>query len=233
CSRLAPEAPATVSDRRMLEGPADGIQPGDSRAPGGMHSRGGPGAYRSTLSRCRGAGALTTVGRSGMNRDLPGWIYGALSLPRLAPYLRAANGDSGVAMRLYWWNIEVSGAFYGPLHCLEVGLRNALHERLKEHLGRAEWWAAAPLTAAGSRMVADVVDKVRNRGAVHVSADDVVAGLSFGFWVALLSRGAAYDRSFWVPALHKAFPGYSGSRARLHEGLLTMVLLRNRIMHHE
>src|SRR5215470_14728240 len=168
-----------------------------------------------------------------MDRELPGWIYGALSLPRLAPYLRAANGDSGVAMRLYWWNIEVYGALYGPLHCLEVGLRNALHERLEEHLGRAEWWAAAPLTAAGSRMVADVVDKLRNRGAVHVSADDVVAGLSFGFWVALLSRGAAYDRSFWVPALHKAFPGYSGSRARLHEGLLTMVLLRNRIMHHE
>lgn len=57
--------------------------------------------------------------------------------------------------------------------------------------------------------------------------------MSFGFWVSLLSAGAAYDRVLWVPTLHLAFPHYSGTRRALHDNLLTMVLLRNRIMHHE
>lgn len=61
--------------------------------------------------------------------------------------------------------------------------------------------------------------------------DSVVAELSFGFWVSLLSR--RYDRYFWVPALHKAFPGYHGDRESLRDNLQAMLRLRNRIMHHE
>jgi len=168
-----------------------------------------------------------------MQSEPPAWVRHALSLPRFAPYLHAAGGDVDGAVRLYWWNVEISGAFYGPLHCLELGLRNALHAQLRDVFGRPDWWAGAPLTQAGARMVADVEVKLRRRGTGAITADDVVAGLSFGFWVALLSRGAAYDRAFWVPALHRAFPGYRGPRADLHDKLLAMVLLRNRIMHHE
>jgi hypothetical protein len=168
-----------------------------------------------------------------MPAEPPAWIRSALSLPRFIPYIRTAGGDIDTAVRLYWWNIEISSAFYGPLHCLELGLRNALHQRLLAHYRRPDWWAAAPLSPAGARMVADAEAKLRRRGPAGGTADDVVAGLSFGFWVALLSRGAAYDRSFWVPALHRAFPGYSGPRSTLHDNLLAMVFLRNRIMHHE
>jgi hypothetical protein len=168
-----------------------------------------------------------------MPPEPPPWICSALSLPRFVPYVRAAGGDIDVAVRLYWWNVEVSGAFYGPLHCLELGLRNALHRQLQNLFGRPSWWTVAPLSRAGARMVTEVEAKLRRRAAGAVSADDVVAGLSFGFWVALLSRGEAYDRSLWVPALHRAFPTYPGSRAALHDNLLAMVFLRNRIMHHE
>ncbi|GAA3118713.1 hypothetical protein [Nonomuraea salmonea] len=59
----------------------------------------------------------------------------------------------------------------------------------------------------------------------------MVTELSFGFWVSLLSR--KYDRHLWVPALHRAFPYYSGSRESLRDNLQAMVFLRNRIMHHE
>ena len=168
-----------------------------------------------------------------MSSEPPAWVHSALSLPRFVPYIAAASGDTDMAVRLYWWNVEISGAFYGPLHCLGLGLRNALHRQLRTLFGRPDWWAGAPLTPSGLGMIAEVEAKLRRRGAARVTADDVVAGLSFGFWVALLSRGMAYDRSFWVPALHRAFPGYSGSRAALHDNLLAMVLLRNRIMHHE
>ena len=57
----------------------------------------------------------------------PPWILTALSRPRFDSYVRATQGDVDTAVRLYWWNIEISTAFYGLLHCLEVALRNALH----------------------------------------------------------------------------------------------------------
>ena len=168
-----------------------------------------------------------------MTAEPPEWIRDVLSTARFAPYLARTNGDIAAAIRLYWWNVEVSAAFYLPLHCLELGVRNAIHKVLGEWFGHVEWWSVAPLSDSGRRIVSAAVQKVARRvGPQHV-ADDVVAELSFGFWVSLISRGAAYDRTLWVPALHRAFPFYRGKRKVLHDNLLTMVLLRNRIMHHE
>jgi hypothetical protein len=79
-------------------------------------------------------------------------------------------------------------------------------------------------------MVDDARRKLSSRHTGRV-ADDMVAELSFGFWVSLVS--SVYDRSLWVPYLHRAFPGYRGPRRRLHDELHTMLLFRNRIMHHE
>jgi len=63
----------------------------------------------------------------------------------------------------------------------------------------------------------------------------VVAALSFGFWVSLLSGGHGwnYEMTLWRPGLRKAFPEYRGTRARLHNKLNTVRLFRNRIAHHE
>jgi hypothetical protein len=165
--------------------------------------------------------------------DLPEWIREVLSIPRFAPYLARTNGDLDAAIRLYKWNVEISAAFYTPLHCLELGLRNAMHERLRTRFDRADWWVVAPLSDNGERTVSSAVEKVVGRSGRLYTADDIVAELSFGFWVSLVSRGAAYDRTLWVPALHRAFPFYRGKRKPLHDNLLAMVLLRNRIMHHE
>ncbi len=168
-----------------------------------------------------------------MSTEPPVWIRDLLSTPRLAPYLRAANEDIRVAVRLYWWNVEVSAAFYGPLHCLEIGLRNALHSQLCGYFGREDWWYVAPLTADGVRKVKESSEKIGKPDVRQPGPDDVVAALTFGFWVSLLSRGVAYDRKLWVPALHKAFPYYSGRRDILHDNLVAMLRLRNRVMHHE
>ncbi|MGC4809254.1 hypothetical protein ACLQ29_01820 [Micromonospora sp. DT228] len=169
--------------------------------------------------------------------DLADWIRRTFSEPRLNPYLTESGQDAGKAVELYWWNIDVSAAFYGPLHCLEVALRNALHEQLRRRFGRSDWWASAsvPLTDHGVRLVTEATLKCRRRGLTPPSADDVVAELSFGFWVSLLSnrRGSSYDRLLWVPTLHLAFPHHSGRRDDLHEAFETMRLLRNRIMHYE
>jgi hypothetical protein len=163
----------------------------------------------------------------------PPWILATLSRPRFDSYVRAAHGDVDAAVRLYWWNIEVSTAFYGLLHCLEVALRNALHTQLCNQFGRSDWWSAAPLSADGARTIVVAKRKLLQRGTPARTADDIVAQLTFGFWVSLVSRGRGYDRSLWVPALHKAFPHYAGPRRSLHDNLVAMLLLRNRMMHYE
>jgi hypothetical protein len=161
----------------------------------------------------------------------PDWIRDALSSPRFAPYLVAASGHVDTALRLYWWNVDVSSAFYAPLHCLEVCLRNALHLRLSTRFGQSNWWDAGPLDDVGLRMVTASKRKVATRAHRPGTSDDVMAELTFGFWVSLMSRH--YDRSLWVPSLHRAFAGTRRPRAALHQDLVTMLFFRNRIMHHE
>lgn len=135
-----------------------------------------------------------------------------------------------MAIQLYWWNVDISAAFYAPLHCLEMALRNAVHQKLAAEFGRAAWWDVAPLNKSGLQIVADTRSKLATR-ARPSTADDMVAELSFGFWVSFVSN--TYHRSLWVPCLHRAFPFYRGPRRRLHSDLHTMLLFRNRIMHHE
>jgi hypothetical protein len=167
-----------------------------------------------------------------MTDRLPEWMLRDLSLPRLRRYIRAAHGDARAAERLYWWNIEVSAALLGPLHCLELALRNALHSALARHHGRPDWWAVASLNERGRKLVDDA-RRSCGRRLPRTTPDDMVAELSFGFWVSLLSHGSGYDRHFWVPVLHSAFPYYRGRRDRLYRDLTSLVLLRNRVMHHE
>ncbi|KOW00072.1 hypothetical protein ADK65_16470 [Streptomyces sp. NRRL B-1140] len=151
----------------------------------------------------------------------------------MASYLTAADGDTAVAMRLYWWNVAASAALYGPLHCLEVTIRNALHDELTRFHRRPDWWSCAPLSRNGLRLVDEAREKCERNAVAQASVDGIVAELSFGFWISLVSGARGYDRGFWVPATHKAFPHYRGRRADLHDALISLVRFRNRIMHHE
>ncbi|MFF5255015.1 hypothetical protein ACFY4K_23650 [Streptomyces leeuwenhoekii] len=172
---------------------------------------------------------------------MPEWMQRSFSVPRLRPYLRATGGDPGAAMRLYWWNAEASAALYAPLQCVEVAVRNALHDCLVRTYGRQDWWHPAPLDERGKRLVEEASRKcLRNEAqrarkrkgpARPVTVDDIVTELNFGFWATLLV--ARYDRVFWVPTLHKAFPYYTGRRDALYKDVWALVLLRNRVMHHE
>ncbi|POX65089.1 hypothetical protein C3492_00220 [Streptomyces sp. Ru62] len=168
-----------------------------------------------------------------MTNHLPEWMLRAFSRLRLGRYVSAARGNALVARRLYWWNVEASAALYGSLHCLELALRNALHQQLALSYRRDDWWTTAPLNPNGQRLVAKARSKCERRGLVPAPPDSMVAELSFGFWASLVSGGSGYDRLFWVPTVHKAFPHYSGRRGALYDGLWSLVLLRNRIMHHE
>ncbi|HEX3829287.1 MAG TPA: hypothetical protein VHV82_18650 [Sporichthyaceae bacterium] len=57
-------------------------------------------------------------------------VVAHLSEPRLRPYLAATNGNVKEALRLYQWNIDLSGAVYETLHVFEVVPRNAMDAQL-------------------------------------------------------------------------------------------------------
>ena len=122
-----------------------------------------------------------------MSCSPPVWFDRIFSGPRLAPYLSAAQLDGTHAVDRYQWNLEVSEAFYPALSCLEISLRNALNTQLRLRYGRSDWWEAAPLDKVDEAMVRRAEAEARSRKGANMSVDDVVAGLSFGFWVSLLA----------------------------------------------
>jgi hypothetical protein len=160
-------------------------------------------------------------------------LRASVSQDRLEPYLAACSGDQVAATRLYAWNIQVSAAFHAPLGCLEVACRNAMHCQLSALFGREDWWDATELRLhqTAQRIANDARREIlRRRGSITPAR--MVAELPFGFWVSLLGSGTDYENRLWRPALHRAFPGYRGRRAVLHQELDACRLLRNRIAHH-
>ena len=171
-------------------------------------------------------------------------LEATLSPDRFATYLKAANGGRESAARLYTWNTAVSAAFYGPLQALEIALRNSMHNQLVKAYGAQ--WCNNPLTGLdnGAR---DRINQAKsrlkaNQSPVHMP--DLIASLSFGFWVSLLGSGghidvnrtrrANYEMTLWRPALRQAFPcAVSLTRKRAHRPLDHLRNFRNRIVHHE
>ena len=168
--------------------------------------------------------------------DILGELETSLSRERLSTYLAAVRGHREKAIRLYVWNTAISAAFYEPLQGLEVALRNAIHRRLAEQYGPA-WYdnPNAKLDSGAMRRIA----KSRGYGD---SPSQIVAKLSFGFWVSLLGPGghiankhkANYEMTLWRPALRKAFAHCTPlTRKQAHRPLNALRQLRNRIAHHE
>ncbi|MGH3621902.1 MAG: hypothetical protein ACRDQ5_08940 [Sciscionella sp.] len=165
------------------------------------------------------------------------WMAAALSFERLRPYLDECGDQLDVALRMYTWNTEIAGAFHGPLDWLEIVLRNGLHHELKREFGRGDWWNS-PRIRLRRHALDQIAEANRKLGtfASSAPAGKLVAELSLGFWVALVSAGRGgfnYETTLWRPALRFAFSAYRGRRAPLHRDLESVRLLRNRIAHCE
>jgi hypothetical protein len=155
-----------------------------------------------------------------------------ISQPRLAKYLVAENGDLDRALALYELNVRLCEAFYTSLQCLEVTLRNTIHEEMTVNYG-AKWLTngLVPLSTLSKKMIDDAVADLQGNGHPD-DTDDIVAELKFAFWVGLLGPG--YDATIWRKALYRGFRvGGARKRAAVHGRLNAVRRLRNRIAHHE
>lgn len=162
-------------------------------------------------------------------------IAAALSPERLAPYLTATSGDQAGALRLYEWNLAVSGALYEALGIIEVVLRNALSAQLTARHGtRSGHWYDDPgrvLSEFARKDIAAARRRVRKLRRPETPGR-VVAELNFGFWKFLLAK--RYEATLWTGHLRHAFPNLQPqNRATAYRALDELHRLRNRIAHHE
>jgi hypothetical protein len=164
---------------------------------------------------------------------------------RLAPYLQACDGDEAKARRLYVWNIEVSAAFWGPISGVEIAFRNVLHHEFVRHFGRTDWWRHHSVNRDDVKSAIETEERLqrqraRIRGAAPLTADDVVAALSFGFWSSILGgpSKALEQRKYWHLCLHRAFPRWAyrpgaDNRKSFLRRVEMLRKFRNRVAHHE
>lgn len=158
-----------------------------------------------------------------------------ISDERLGTYLTAAGFDADRALKLYVWNAQVGEAFHLPIQAVEVGLRNRINIALVSEFG-TDWWKQGRLLALlDHERTADlnlVLRRIRNRK-LKAGTGQIVAGLSFGFWLGMLQK--RYNPSLWSSQLRSAFPSLPAdrNRASLAVAAARVVTLRNRIWHHE
>ncbi|WP_052809958.1 hypothetical protein [Streptomonospora alba] len=160
-------------------------------------------------------------------------VWTLLSEPRTAPYLEKADGDRQDALALYEWSARTAAAAFEDVGHLEVLLRNALDSRLRlrfhEDSRRIPWFLMPlPGDVHVAASVQSVRERLREEG--RESRDQIVAGLSFGFWSGLLDE--AYEE-LWRECLHEVFPNSSGRRAQVFSVLDGVRRLRNRLAHHD
>ncbi len=170
-----------------------------------------------------------------------------LSQPRMAVYIREANGDPELAFRLYRWNIILSESLLMPFHFLEVAFRNRLSDLLFARTN-VNW----PMVAFGDRSWQQninpipgfpatpqwEIEKTRNKlngnSRRVVTADCIISQMMFGFWVKLFN--ADYDQFLWTGGVHpKVFPHAPANvdRNYARRKLEELRIMRNRIAHHE
>jgi len=163
------------------------------------------------------------------NERINGSLAASISIERLEKYLADQDHNLDAALRLYEWNMSLSEAFYTPLQCLEVCLRNKIHARMCDVYG--DWLTdqtAAPLNDFSRRMINEAISNVDG----NVTPGSIVAEAKFGFWVGLLAP--QYDASIWRRALSQRFQvGQKRSRRQVHGRFNAIRRFRNRVAHHE
>ncbi|WP_257161624.1 hypothetical protein [Corynebacterium cystitidis] len=159
-------------------------------------------------------------------------VLEGFSEPRVKPYMEAAQGDKTVALQLYSWNAQMAGAALEQLAHLEVLLRHAVDTQLSDKVNEASrgipWFLLPPYYTSQAENIETVRSRLRPLG--RETRDQIVAGLSFGFWSGWF--GSKHDE-LWRQTLHRAFPHSSGNRKEISALVEQIRKFRNRVAHHD
>lgn len=170
--------------------------------------------------------------------DVVASLESAISVERLGPYLKESGFKKDRALKLYIWNANLSESLHFPLQNVEVTIRNAINDCLIQIWG-PHWFDDCRFLSIAGHARPDqerAIDKVKARivsAKNPVTNGRVVAGLSFEFWVSLLTK--RYDRPIWQTRLHDVFPNLPKiqKRADIRTELWRVKEIRNRVAHYE
>lgn len=162
-------------------------------------------------------------------------LEATLSQPRIAAYRQAAGYDEIRTLQLYRWNTQLGEAFHLPVQAVEIALRNRINTVLVARYND-DWWNDPRFFHDASlkqrAQIEEVKARIARRGAPVVTGQ-IVAGLSFGFWVSMLD--ARFNPALWSAQLTTVFPHLPNgtSRDAAQKLMRQIAEFRNRIWHHE
>jgi Abi-like protein len=162
-------------------------------------------------------------------------VVKTMSKRRFETYLHAAGYNEQRALNLYLWNAKLGASFHIPIQVVEVSLRNRVNHALMSEFGQ-DWWKDERFISIIDRERMHDLEVVKTRISkkkLTLDTDQIVAGLSFGFWVSLMHK--KYNPSLWGKHLQSSFSDLpvSETRQRVFELGGQISRLRNRISHHE
>lgn len=171
------------------------------------------------------------------NSDFAALFKRSLSAPRFGTYLSAADNDDANAINLYQWNSRISQSFYIYLQSWEICLRNKLNAFLIWKYN--EGWpyesnrVLRNMKGDDRRRLQETISRQeRARKISPVPTSIIVADLSAGFWVSQISVN--YEVHYqWRYNLNRIFPHAKLARADAWKICEDLLILRNRIAHHE
>lgn len=153
----------------------------------------------------------------------------------VSPARLATYKDEADPVATYFWNAELSAAFFELICHVEVLLRNAIHSQASAWATRSGGvtpWFDDPYYGISGRTAKNLADAKRAAGP-GASEDKVVAELSFGFWRYLLTNH--YRTTLW-PRITRGFaglPSWDRSPSYVSEPAVRINKFRNRVAHHE
>lgn len=159
----------------------------------------------------------------------------SVSNERLDKYRQrgVAGGDENLLVH-YAWNIALAESFYPILQCMEIALRNSVHDAATAAYGSELWFDTPGLMDRKNLSgIADARATLAADGKA-ITAAGIVAEQSFGFWTACFNR--SQEQHFWPKIYRQTFPGllkYQRQRSTIADRLNEIRKLRNRVFHHE
>lgn len=158
------------------------------------------------------------------------------SAERLKRFYAAAYQDEAEAAELYAANIRLSESLYPSLAVAEVVLRNAVHRQLKYLYQTEDWYLLIGDESDGLPEFQPRIDKATEyivKRREQVSADKIVAELTFGFWVSLFN--SSYEDVLWkqLRLTFAHLPKADRQRSTVSVVLNAVRTLRNRVYHNE
>lgn len=164
----------------------------------------------------------------------------SLSIDRLKSYeLLCPSKKESDIIGAYHWNLLVCQQLYPFIHSVEIALRNAIHEAATNKFG-TEFWFDIVVVDGKSKAIIDDTRKDLDRRLGTVTASDLVAALTFGFWVTLIKQKVYADQynvnRLWPDLIPIVFPQYArgnDERKNISKRFDEIKLIRNRLFHHE